>query len=135
MIVRSVEDILNTDRDVQGDVFASRRLLLAKDGPVLGFSLNETTVKAGAELHLWYKHHIEANYIIEGEGTVEDVTTGQVYPLKPGTTYTLDKHDKHIVRATTNMKFLCIFDPPLTGRETHDADGSYVPAPKEEEEK
>jgi hypothetical protein len=32
MIVRSVQDILNTDRDVRGDVWASRRLLIAKDG-------------------------------------------------------------------------------------------------------
>jgi L-ectoine synthase len=134
MIVRSVQDILNTDRDVRGDVWASRRLLLAKDGAGLGFSLNETTVEAGAVLHLWYKHHMEANYIVDGEGTVEDVATGQVHPLKPGTTYTLDKHDKHIMRATTKMKFLCVFNPPLTGRETHDADGSYVPPPKEEEE-
>jgi L-ectoine synthase len=95
----------------------------------LGFSLNDTIVEAGAELHLWYKHHIESNYIIEGEGTVEHVATGNVYPLTPGTTYTLDKNDKHIVRSITKMKFLCVFNPPLTGRETHDEDGSYVPAP------
>ena len=130
MIVRSVQDIINTDRDVRGDVWASRRLLLAKDGAGLGFSLNETIVEAGAQLDLWYKHHIEANYIVEGEGTVEDVVTGKVYPLKPGTTYTVGKHDRHIVRATTRMKLLCVFSPPLTGRETHDADGSYMPRPQ-----
>lgn len=126
MIVRSLEQILDTERDVRGDVWASRRFLLAEDG--VGFSLNETTVEAGAEQTMWYKHHIEANYVIEGEGSVEDVATGEVYALKPGSMYTLDKHDKHILRATTRMKLVCIFTPALTGRETHDADGSYLPA-------
>lgn len=126
MIVRSVDDILNTERDVRGDVWASRRLLLAEDG--VGFTLNETTVEAGAEQHMWYKHHIEANYVIEGEGTVEDVASGEVFPLKAGSTYTLDKNDKHILRAKTRMRIVCVFTPALTGREKHDADGSYLPA-------
>ncbi len=126
MIVRSVKDILNTERDVRGDVWASRRLLLAEDG--VGFTLNETTIEAGAEQHMWYKHHIEANYVIEGEGSVEDVATGEVFPLNAGSTYTLDKNDKHILRATTRMRVICVFTPALTGREKHDEDGSYLPA-------
>ena len=126
MIVRRMDDILNTERDVRGDVWASRRFLLAEDG--VGFSLNETTVEAGTEQTMWYKHHIEANYIIEGEGTVEDVASGEVHPLKPGSMYTLDKHDKHILRAATCMRVVCVFTPALTGRETHDEDGSYLPA-------
>ncbi|MEM8688078.1 MAG: ectoine synthase [Pseudomonadota bacterium] len=126
MIVRSLDQILDTERDVRGDVWASRRFLLAEDG--VGFSLNETTIEAGTEQTMWYKHHIEANYVIEGEGSVEDVATGEVFPLKAGSMYTLDKHDKHILRATTRMKIVCVFTPALTGRETHDEDGSYLPA-------
>ena len=124
MIVRSVEDVVGTDRDVRGTSFMSRRLLLAKDG--VGFSLNETTVEAGTEQTMWYKNHVEANYLVEGTGTVTDLATGQVHALKPGSTYTLDKHDRHVVKATTRMKFVCVFNPPLTGRELHDADGSYI---------
>ncbi len=126
MIVRSLDDILDSERDVRGDVWASRRFLLAEDG--VGFTLNETTVEAGAEQHMWYKNHIEANYVIEGQGEVEDVATGEVYPLKAGTMYTLDKNDKHILRAQTRMKIVCVFTPALAGREKHDADGSYLPA-------
>lgn len=129
MIVRSVQDVLNTDRDVRGEAFASRRLLLAKDG--VGFSLNETTVDAGTKQTMWYKHHIEANYVVEGEGTVTDLATGQVHPLGPGSTYTLNMNDRHVVEAKTRMKFVCIFTPPLTGKETHDKDGSYLPAAEE----
>ena len=125
MIVRTVDEILGTDRDVKGSGFASRRLLLAKDG--VGFSMSETTADAGIELTMWYKYHLEANFVLEGKGTVQNLDTGEIFVLSPGTSYTLDKHDRHIVKAITQMKFLCIFTPPLTGQETHDDDGSYVP--------
>ena len=123
MIVIHLEDILDPDRDVRVPVWASRRFLLAEDG--VGFTMTQTTTEAGAEQILWYKNHIEANYVIEGEGEVENVATGEVFPLKPGTVYTLDKHDKHRLKAFTRMRFVCVFTPALTGRETHDEDGSY----------
>jgi L-ectoine synthase len=119
MIVKSLNDLIDTDRDVRGPVWASRRFLLAEDG--VGFTLTETTTEAGAEQVLWYKHHIEANYVIEGEGEVENLATGEVFALKPGSMYLLDQHDKH------RLKSVCVFTPALTGRETHDEDGAYAP--------
>ena len=77
MIVRTQKELIGTERDVQGPVWASRRFLLAEDG--VGFTVTETSVKAGAEQLLWYKHHIEVNYVIEGEGKVENVATGEVF--------------------------------------------------------
>lgn len=124
MIVTRLEDLIGTARDVRGDVWASRRFLLARDG--VGFSLNETTVEAGAEQVLWYKHHVEANYVIEGTGEVENLATGEVHPLAPGTMYTLDGHERHRLRSFIRMRIVCVFLPPLTGAETHDADGSYT---------
>ena len=123
MIVRSLNDLLGTDRDVKGSVWASRRFLLAKDG--VGFTMTETITKAGSEQVLWYKHHIEANYVVEGEGEVEIIATGEVFPLKPGTIYVLDKHEKHRLKSFTSLRLVCVFSPALTGRETHDKDGSY----------
>ena len=117
MIVTRLADIIGTDRDVRGPVWASRRFLLAEDGA--GFSLTETTVEAGAEQVIWYKHHVEANYVIEG--------TGEVHPLAPGTMYALDRHERHRLTTFTRMRIVCVFLPPLTGRETHDADGAYTP--------
>ncbi len=125
MIVTRLADLLGTERDVRGPVWASRRFLLAEDG--VGFTLTETTVEAGAVQTLWYKHHVEANYVIEGEGEVENLTTGEVHPLAPGTMYTLDQHERHRMTAFTRMRIVCVFLPALTGRETHDADGSYLP--------
>jgi L-ectoine synthase len=122
MIVTRLEDLLGTERDVRGPIWASRRFLLAEDG--VGFTLTETTVEAGAEQVMWYKHHVEANYVIEGAGEVENLATGKVYPLGPGTMYTLDQHERHRMTAFTAMRIVCVFVPPLTGRETHDEDGS-----------
>ena len=127
MIVKSIDDLLGTERDVRGPVWASRRFLLAEDG--VGFSVNETTVEAGSEQTLWYKHHIEANYVIDGEGEVENVATGEVFALRPGSIYVLDQHEKHRLRAHTRLRLVCVFTPPLTGRETHDEDGAYAPPP------
>ena len=124
MIVKSLDDLIDTDRDVRGPVWASRRFLLARDG--VGFTLTETTTEAGAEQVLWYKHHVEANYVIEGEGEVENMVTGEVFPLKPGSMYVLDQHEKHRLKSFTRMRLVCVFTPALTGHETHDEDGAYA---------
>ena len=124
MIVRCLDDLIGTERDVQGPVWASRRFLLADDG--VGFTLTETRVQAGVEQTMWYKHHIEANYIVEGEGEVENLETGETFPLAPGTMYTLDKHEKHKLTARTDLKIVCVFTPALTGQEKHDKDGAYA---------
>ena len=128
MIVRTLEQLIDTPRDVRGQVWASRRFLLAEDG--VGFTLTETTVEAGADQVLWYKHHVEANYVIEGEGEVENTSTGEVFALAPGTIYVLDQHERHRLRAYTRLRLVCVFSPALSGAEKHDADGSYE-APKD----
>jgi L-ectoine synthase len=40
----------------------------------------------------------------------------------------LNEHDQHILKANkgSQMRMVCVFNPPVTGRETHDEDGSYV---------
>lgn len=122
-IVR-IEDIRGTDREVQGEGWTSYRLLLKKDG--MGFSYHETIIPAGAELRLWYKNHLEAVYCVAGNGSIEDLATGEVHEIYDGVLYALDKNDRHILRGgTEEMRLICTFNPPVTGRETHDADGSY----------
>jgi len=126
MIVTTLNDLLGTRRDIHGPAWESRRFLLAEDG--VGFTMTETTTKAGSEQVLWYKHHIEANYVIEGEGEVENIATGEVFPLNPGTMYVLDKNERHRLKSFTSLRLVCVFSPALTGGETHDKDGSYLPA-------
>ena len=124
MIVRELNEIVDTWRHAKGDGWESRRIVLADDE--MGYSMHDTLVHEGAELHLEYKHHLEANYCIEGIGEVENVATGERHRIQPGTMYALDKNDKHILRALVgDLRLVCAFSPPLSGRETHDADGSY----------
>jgi L-ectoine synthase len=123
MIVRDIEDARGTGRDVRTPNWASVRLLLKSDG--MGFSLHETTIFPGTETYMWYANHVEAVYCIEGEGTVEVRDSGEVFDVRPGTVYALDQNDAHILRATSQLRLVCVFNPPVTGQEVHDESGAY----------
>lgn len=124
MIVRKLSDIMNTENDVNAENWRSRRLLLKKDG--MGFSVHDTIIRAGTETTIWYINHLEAVYCIEGDGEIEVVQTGDVFPIEAGTIYALNGNEKHYLRGgKKDMRMVCVFNPPVTGRETHDEDGSY----------
>jgi L-ectoine synthase len=125
MIVRTLQETEGTERDVRGDGWRAVRLFVRDDG--LGFSLSETTVEAGREMQLWYKHHQEACFVIEGTAEITERDTGAVHRIGPGSAYA-PEHDRHTIRVLTPLRLVCVFNPALTGRETHDADGSYLPA-------
>lgn len=123
MIIRDLNEAVTTRRRVVTEGWESTRLLLKDDA--MGFSFHITTIYAGAELPMHYRNHLEAVYCISGEGSVEDLATGEIHPIKPGVLYALDKHDRHILRGKTEMVMACAFNPPLNGREVHDASGAY----------
>lgn len=123
MIVRTLAEIQGTDRDVDAPTWRSRRLVLAREK--VGFSLHDTVIYAGTETSMWYAHHIEAVYCIEGSGKLVNDETGEHYDLGPGTLYLLDGHEHHTVRAVTDLRMVCVFNPPCTGREVHDENGVY----------
>lgn len=126
MIIRDLADIVGTDMDVKGTGWTSRRLLLAKDG--MGFSLHDTLIHVGHELHLHYVNHLEAVYCIEGKGRILDKATGKVTDLRPGVVYALNEHDDHMIEADEEMRMVCVFNPPVTGTEVHDETGAYPAA-------
>lgn len=123
MIVRRLDEIAGTDRDVEAPTFKSRRLLLRGDG--MGFSFHDTVLYAGSETYIWYKHHLEAVYCIEGEGELEDLDNGVTHEIRPGTFYALDGHERHYLRAKKDLRMMCVFSPALTGKEVHDDEGVY----------
>ncbi|MFC7063106.1 ectoine synthase [Halobacillus seohaensis] len=123
MKVVKLEDIIGSENEVKGDNWTSRRLLLKKDG--MGYSVHDTTIKAGTETHIWYQNHLESVYCIEGDGEVETLKDNKVYPIKANEIYALDQNDEHLLRANTDMRMVCVFDPPITGREIHDENGVY----------
>jgi L-ectoine synthase len=123
MIVRKVEEARKGRRLVETVGWNSVRLLLKDDG--MGFSFHITTIYAGAELPMHYRYHLESVYCVSGEGSIENLETGETFEIHPGVMYALDKHDRHILRATREMTMACVFNPPLNGLEVHDESGAY----------
>jgi L-ectoine synthase len=120
MIVRTLRQIIGSDRDIDWGNGRSRRFLLQSDG--LGFAVCDTVVLAGSESRLEYKNHLEACYCIEGTGELED-DNGNRWQLAPGVLYALNQHDKHLLRAKTDLRLICVFNPALTGNERHALSG------------
>jgi L-ectoine synthase len=126
MFVRTLEDVRKAGRVVQTGRFAtSQRYLTVADG--LGFSFHSVRLEQGGEGDCWYKHHWEGNLILDGTLEVTDRGTGKIHALAPGALYVVGPKDRHHLKALTDVHLLSIFDPPLTGTETHDADGAYPP--------
>lgn len=127
MIIRDLKTVRASDRNVESSGWESARLLLREDN--MGFSLHVTTLHAGAELKMHYQNHLEAVLVLKGVGTIEDLETGQTHRLRPGVVYALDAHDRHVVRPETDILTVCVFNPPVTGREVHDENGAYPASP------
>lgn len=125
MIVRRLDDVEGSAREVSAANWISRRLLLAHER--MGFSVHDTIIHAGTSTQMHYQHHLEAVYCIAGAGTLVDLATGDQHRIEPGTIYALDEHDRHVLQADSTMRMVCVFNPPLTGREVHDASGAYPP--------
>lgn len=125
MLVRKLSDANQSSRRVvspDGN-WESTRLLLKEDN--MGFSFHITTIYQGADFEMHYQNHLESVYCISGEGEVETLADGKKFAIQPGTIYILDQHDKHILRACKEMTVACVFNPPLNGKEVHNAEGAY----------
>lgn len=125
MIVRKLSDATQSNRKVispDGN-WESTRLLLKDDQ--MGFSFHITTIYKGADFQMHYQKHLESVYCTSGTGEIEALADGKKYSIEPGTIYILDKHDKHILRAFEEMTMACVFNPPLNGKEVHNAEGAY----------
>jgi L-ectoine synthase len=126
MIIRKLKEIRASDRNIKADGWDSARMLVADDG--LGFSFHMTTLRAGNEIKMHYRNHLESVMVLKGTGTLEDLETGEVHQLRPGVLYALNAHDRHIVRPETDILTACVFNPPVTGDEVHDETGAYPAA-------
>jgi len=132
MIVRTLDEVTGTERDVAAETgtWRSRRIILAAER--VGFSLHHTIMYAGTETTMCYMNHVEAVYCVGGTGALTDEETGRTYTIAPGTVYLLDGHERHTMRPATDLHLLCVFNPPVTGGEVHDGNGGY-PLPDDHE--
>lgn len=125
MIVRNMNEAEQSGRKIFSpkNDWDSTRLLLKEDQ--MGFSFHITTIYKDAEIEMHYQNHLESVYCMSGSGEIETLDDGKVYPIAAGTIYILDKNDRHILRASEEMKMACVFNPPLNGKEVHNAEGAY----------
>lgn len=125
MIVKNAMEMHGSDREVDcpNGGFTSIRMLVKDDG--MGFAMTRTTVHPTKDFQLWhYKNHLEACYCIKGKAILKDAKDNQ-HKIKPGVLYALDKNDKHYFKALDPTILICVFNPPLIGKEVHRKDGSY----------
>lgn len=119
---------LAKDRVVPYAAGVSNRLLLEADG--MGYTMTKTVVAPGIRQFQHYTGHLESCYCVSGRATLTNANTGAVFEIGPDTTYVLDQYDPHFFEAHEETTLICVFNPPLKGREIHREDGSYVADPK-----
>ena len=110
MIIRTLNEIIGTERDVEWGNGQSRRFITDKDN--MGFTMADVTIKGGSESTRQYPDNLESCYCLEGKGEIED-GNGKKHPVSPGTMYAFDKNDKHTLRCFQEMRVVCVFSPAL----------------------
>jgi len=103
--------------------FTSHRFLLESDG--MGYTITRTVVPPGRVNRWHYKNHLESCYCVTGKGILVNEETKEYYAIAPDTLYVLDKNDAHTLEAIDTLILICVFNPPLRGREVHGPDGAY----------
>jgi L-ectoine synthase len=115
MLTRRLDQVDGTERDVRGQGWRSRRLVVAEDGTPYSFHI--TVLERGARLRFEYTRHRETVYCIEGRGIISDLAAGDTVTLKPGGLYSAGIGELHEIVALEEMTLACIFNPPLEGTE------------------
>jgi quercetin dioxygenase-like cupin family protein len=128
MFVKRADEMRAAGKEMVVANGRARTIRMLTQADEVGFGLSDVRLDAGAEAVLWYKHHWEANHILDGSGEVTDLTTGESWKLAPGTAYNVGPRDRHKLRATTDLHLLSVFSPALKGDEQHDEEGALSPS-------
>jgi len=103
--------------------FVSNRILLDEDN--MGYTMTKTVIPVNGKQFWHYKEHLESCYCVKGRGELTNKETGETFEISEDITYVLDKNDAHYFEAFEEVTLICVFNPPLTGKEVHQEDGSY----------
>jgi quercetin dioxygenase-like cupin family protein len=120
-VIRTQE--LPSDRKVEFHAGVSNRILLDSDN--MGYTMTKTVIEPGEKVFQHYKNHLESCYCVSGKATLTNDRTGEEFEISPDVTYVLDDHDPHWFQAHETTVLICVFNPPLVGKEVHDNSGSY----------
>ena len=103
--------------------FTSNRILLDEDN--MGYTMTKTVIPVNGKQFWHYKKHLESCYCVKGRGELTNKETGETFEISEDVTYVLDKNEPHYFEAFEEVTLICVFNPPLTGKEVHQEDGSY----------
>lgn len=112
---------LDESRSVAFTGGISHRAVLESDN--MGFAICKTMIPKGGPHHWHYPYHLEACYCIKGKGILR--CSGIEVLITPDVVYLLDKHDDHTFEALEDTVLISVFNPPITGNESHDENGHY----------
>ena len=114
MIIRN----LDNSKTVDWGNGMSARFLVAADG--VGYTVCDTTVRAGTTSRLQYRNHLESCYCVGGSGEVVEMD-GTTHKIVPGTLYSLNNNDAHwlIAGEDEDLHLVSVFYPALRGDEVH----------------
>lgn len=123
MKIVKISQLEGTERAVKFTGGTSYRAVLKSDN--IGFAMMKTVIPKGGPHHWHYVNHYEACYCIHGNGVLTNLTTGEKHNIEPHTVYVLDQHDNHTFEALTDVVLISVFNPPLSGKESHNENGVY----------
>jgi L-ectoine synthase len=109
-------DLEGTTRHVRNDAYETHRFLLAVDS--LGLTMTDIVLQPGICETYGYDEHIEIAYCIDGQATVQDLSTGMKAEISPGTMWISERRDRFEFLATAPTRLICVFSPAFTGSET-----------------
>ena len=124
-LVRSLSELVGTERDIDWGQGHSRRFLIKQDGFPIG--VHNTWVHPKTSSRLGYQNHNESVYYISGSVTYrwKDTSGEWIHEntktdKEDGTNYLMNIHDPHVMEIhDEDAYYICIFDPVLTGNENH----------------
>jgi L-ectoine synthase len=128
MFVKRASEMRSAGKELVVASGRARTIRVLTQPDDVGFGFSDVHFAAGADTVLWYKHHWEANHVLDGIGEVTDLTSGTSCKLEPGLAYCVGPRDRHRLRATTDLHLVSIFCPAPRGDEQHDAEGTLPPS-------
>ena len=128
MFVKRADEMRTAGKELVVANGRARTIRMLTQSDDVGFGFSDVHLAAGADAVLWYKHHWEANHILDGVGEVTDLTSGASWRLEPGLAYQVGPKDRHRLRATTDLHLISIFCPAPRGDEQHDSEGTLPPS-------
>ena len=119
LLLKSLSEVIDSDRNVFFERGYSRRFLAAPDG--FNLSVHNTLCHPNHITSLHYQHNVEANYFIKGQGeyVLQNGEGKHEFDSEKhsGTLILLDR-EAHVVKiGATDSIVICVFFPPLKGTE------------------